>query len=97
MRRYHLFFLCNLAAALELATQTAVDVPRAEEKQKQQNAVAKEQEKHAQSTTTVEFGGEQASWKRSMVQSRMETIISTSISLRNSPRSMPKRTKATVP
>src|SRR5947209_16048814 len=60
MRRYRFFFLCNLAAALELAAQTAVDVPRAEEKQKQQNVVAKEQEKHAQATTTVEFSGEQA-------------------------------------
>src|SRR5437870_11997213 len=60
MRRYRFFFLCNLAAALELAAQTAVDVPRAEEKQKQNNAIAKEQEKHAQATTTVEFSGEQA-------------------------------------
>src|SRR5260370_41934645 len=60
MRRYRFFFLCNLAAALELAAQTAVDVPRAEEKQKQEQAVAKEQAKHAQATTTVEFSGEQA-------------------------------------
>src|SRR5438128_12582811 len=60
MRRYRFFFLCNLAAALELAAQTAVDVPRAEEKQKQEQAVAKEQEKHAQATTIGEFSGEQA-------------------------------------
>jgi len=60
MRPYRFFFLCSLAAALELAAQTAVDVPRAEEKQKQNNAIAKEQEKHAQATTTVEFSGEQA-------------------------------------
>src|SRR5438132_9465653 len=60
MRRYRFFFLCNVAAALDLAAQTAVDVPRAEEKQKEEQAVAKGQEKHAQATTTVEFSGEQA-------------------------------------
>src|SRR5712691_5954705 len=77
MRRYHFFFLCNLAAALELAAQTAVDVPRAEEKQKQEQAVAKEQEKHAQATTTVEFSGEQAFKEkdlRSAVKEQLATI-----------------------
>ena len=34
---------------------------------------------------------------RSIIQSRIETIISTSISLRNWRRSRPKRTKFTVP
>src|SRR5712692_4606359 len=38
-----------------------------------------------------------ASWKRSTIQSMMETITSTSRSLRSSPRSRPKRTKATRP
>src|SRR6266567_3170864 len=77
MRRYHFFFLCNLAAALELAAQTAVDVPRAEEKQKQEQAVAKEQEKHAQATTTVEFSGEQAFKEkdlRSAVKEQLATV-----------------------
>ncbi len=77
MRRYRFFFLCNLAATLELAAQTAVDVPRAEEKQKQTNAVAKEQEKHAQATTTVEFSGEQAFKEkdlRSAVKEQLATV-----------------------
>jgi len=77
MRRYLFLFLCNLPVALELAAQTAVEVPRAEEKQKQQNLVAKEQEKHAQATTTVEFSGEQAfSDKdlRSAVKEQLATV-----------------------
>src|SRR5436309_1937352 len=77
MRRYRFFFLCNLAAALDLAAQTAVDVPRAEEKQKQEQAVAKEQEKHAQATTTVEFSGEQAFKEkdlRSAVKEQLATV-----------------------
>src|SRR5437660_7504202 len=77
MRRYRFFFLSNLAAALELAAQTAVNVPRAEEKQKQEQAVAKEQEKHAQATTAVEFSGEQVfSDKdlRSAVKEQLATV-----------------------
>src|SRR5436853_491532 len=77
MRRYRFFFLCNLAAALDLAAQTAVDVPRAEEKQKEEQAVAKEQEKHAQATTTVEFSGEQALKEkdlRSAVKEQLATV-----------------------
>src|SRR5438105_8015975 len=77
MRRYRFFFFCNLAAALELAAQTAVDVPRAEEKQKQEQAVAKEQEKRAQATTTVEFSGEQAFKEkdlRSAVKEQLATV-----------------------
>src|SRR5437868_10507817 len=77
MRRNRFFFLCNLAAALDLAAQTAVDVPRAEEKQKQEQAVAKEQEKHAQATTTVEFSGEQTFKEkdlRSAVKEQLATV-----------------------
>src|SRR5256885_7525901 len=77
MRRYRFFFLCNLAAALELAAQTAVEVPRAEEKQKQNNAVAKEQEKKAQATTAVEFSGQKAFKEkdlRSAVKEQLATL-----------------------
>src|SRR6202158_2993234 len=77
MRRYGFFFLCNLVAAVELTAQTAVDAPRAEEKQKQQNVVAKEQEKHAQATTTIEFSGEQAFNEkdlRSAVKEQLGTV-----------------------
>src|SRR5437667_12797870 len=75
MRRYRFFFLCNLAVTLELAAQTAVDVPRAEEKQKQTNAVAKEQEKHSQATSTVEFSGEQAFNQKYLLSALMEQLI----------------------
>jgi outer membrane protein insertion porin family len=77
MRRCSFFFLCNLVAAIELAAQTAVDAPRAEEKQKQTNAVAKAQEKTAQATTTVEFSGEQAFSEkdlRSAVKEQLATV-----------------------
>ena len=60
MRRTCFVFLSGAVIASQLAAQTAVDVPqKAEEKQKQQNAVAKEQEKKAQATTAVEFSGQQ--------------------------------------
>jgi len=77
MRRYRFVFLFNLAAALELAAQTAVDVPRGEEKQKQQNVVAKEQEKVARATTNVEFSGQQTFKEkdlRSAVKEQLATI-----------------------
>ena len=58
MVRSCLVFWFSVAVVARLAAQTAVNVPeKAEEKQKQQNAVAKEQEKQAQATTTVEFSG----------------------------------------
>ena len=77
MRRYHFIFLCNLAIALELTAQTAVDVPRAEEKQKQQQAVAKEQEKVARAATNVEFSGQKEFKEkdlRSAVKEQLATI-----------------------
>ncbi|MEY2531715.1 MAG: outer membrane protein insertion porin family, partial [Verrucomicrobiota bacterium] len=77
MRLYRFLFLCNLATALELAAQTAVDAPRAEEKQKQQNVVAKEQEKVARATTSVELSGQQAFKEkdlRSAVKEQLATI-----------------------
>src|SRR5205823_10647767 len=53
------------------------DLPRAEEKQKQNNAIAKEQEKHAQATTTVEFSGQKEFKEkdlRSAVKEQLATI-----------------------
>ena len=71
-------FCCSVAVAGQLAAQTAVDVPpKAEEKQKQQNAVAKQQEKQAQSATTVEFAGQQAFTEkdlRSAVKEQIATV-----------------------
>ncbi len=77
MRSFCLVFVCNFVAALPLAAQTAVDVPRAEEKQKQQNAVAKTQEKKAQATSAVEFMGQQAFKEkdlRSAVKEQLATL-----------------------
>jgi len=66
-----------VALAAPLAAQTAVDAPRAEEKQKQKEAVEKVQEKRAQSTTTVEFVGEKVFNEkelRSAVKEQLTTI-----------------------
>ena len=77
MRRICFVFLCSPLAVFQLAAQTAVDVPRAEEKQKQQQAVAKAQEKHAQAATNVEFTGEVAFKEkdlRSAVKEQLTTL-----------------------
>ncbi|HEV3393839.1 MAG TPA: BamA/TamA family outer membrane protein [Chthoniobacterales bacterium] len=77
MDRTGFVFLYSTVIAAGLAAQTAVDVPKAEEKQKQQNAVAKEQEKKAQANTTVEFTGQQEFKEkdlRSAVKEQLTTI-----------------------
>jgi outer membrane protein insertion porin family len=77
MGRVCFVFFCSVSVAVQLSAQTAVDVPRAEKKQEQQNAVAKVQEKRAQATTTVEFVGEQAFKEkdlRSAVKEQLTTI-----------------------
>jgi outer membrane protein assembly complex protein YaeT len=66
-----------LLIASPLAAQTAVDAPRAEQKQQQQNAVARSQEKRAQATTNVEFTGQQAFNEkelRSAVKEQLSTL-----------------------
>src|SRR5436189_5150935 len=60
MRHGVLFFLGSVALAIEAAAQTAVDVARPEERQKAQQAVAKEQEKRAKHASIIEFRGQQA-------------------------------------
>ena len=78
MNRALLVFWCSVAIAAQVPAQTAVDVPqKAEEKQKQQNAVAKQQEKTAQSTLKVEFNGQQAFKEkdlRSAVKEQLSTV-----------------------
>lgn len=77
MVRSCLVFWFSVAVVARLAAQTAVNVPeKAEEKQKQQNAVAKEQEKQAQATTTVEFSGQQA-FKEKDLRSAVKEQLST--------------------
>ncbi len=67
-------FLCGIALGSELAAQTAVTRP--EEKQKEQHAVAKQQEKRAQHTSTIEFRGEQA-FSEKELRSQLKEQITT--------------------
>src|SRR5436309_9512680 len=60
MRRGVLFSLGSLALAFEVAAQSAVDVTRPEERQKERRAVVKEQERLAKRTSSIEFRGQQA-------------------------------------
>src|SRR5205814_4100651 len=60
MRRGVLFSLGSLALAFEVAAQSAVDVTRPEERQKERRAVVKEQEKRAKRASIIEFRGQQA-------------------------------------
>jgi outer membrane protein insertion porin family len=69
--------LSAMISAGEIVAQTALDVPRPEEKEKQEHAVAKQQEKHAQHATNVEFVGQQAFKEkdlRSAIKEQLTTI-----------------------
>ena len=71
------WLIFSMAICAELSAQTAVNTPaKAEEKQKQQNAVAKQQEKQAQSTTKVEFTGQQV-FKEKDLRSAVKEQIAT--------------------
>src|SRR5436190_10054150 len=65
-----LFFASNSPA------QTAVDVPRPEEKDRAQRAVAKQQEKKAQRTSVIEFRGQHA-FDEKVLRSELKEQIST--------------------
>jgi outer membrane protein assembly complex protein YaeT len=61
----------------EIAGQSAVDAPRPEEKEKQQHAVAKAEEKRAQRTSVIEFSGARAFTEkelRSQLKEQLTTI-----------------------
>src|SRR5216110_4028120 len=60
MRYGFLFSLGSVALVLKVAAQSAVDVTRPEERQKAQQAVAKQQQKRAQQTSIIEFRGQRA-------------------------------------
>src|SRR5438552_69036 len=60
MRYGFLFFLGSVALAFEVAAQSAVDVARPEQRQKERRAVEKAQEKRAKQASIIEFRGEQA-------------------------------------
>ena len=60
MQHRVLFCLANVALALKVAAQSAVDVTRPEERQRAERAVIKQQERRAQRTSIIEFRGQQA-------------------------------------
>jgi outer membrane protein insertion porin family len=60
MRYGLLFSVGTVVLAFELAAQTAVDVVRPEEQQREKRAVVKEQEKRAKQASIIEFRGQQA-------------------------------------
>src|ERR1700757_1690807 len=60
MARACWFLLPTMVWAGELVAQSTLEVPRPEEKQKQEHAIAKQQEKRAQRATVVQFVGQQA-------------------------------------
>jgi outer membrane protein insertion porin family len=76
MRPRVLFYLGSVALAVKVAAQSAVDVPRPEEKQKAQQAVAKQQEKRARQTSVIEFRGEQA-FDEKTLRSQLKEEITT--------------------
>jgi outer membrane protein insertion porin family len=78
MRSVRLFAaLCSIALATQLEAQTAADVPRRpEEKQKEQHAIAKQQEKRAQRTSTIEFKGASA-FSEKELRSQLKEQITT--------------------
>ena len=76
MQRRVLFCLGSVALAFRVAAQSAVDVPRPEEKQKAQRAVAKQQEKRAQQTSIIEFRGQQA-FDEKTLRSQLKEQITT--------------------
>jgi outer membrane protein insertion porin family len=76
MRHRVLFCLGSVALAVKVAAQSAVDVPRPEERQKAQRAVAKQQEKRAQHTSVIEFRGEQA-FDEKTLRSKLKEEITT--------------------
>src|SRR6266699_2988576 len=77
MQRRVLFCLANVALALKVAAQSAVDVTRPEERQKARQAVVKQQEKRAQRTSIIEFRGQRAFGEkelRSVLKEEITTI-----------------------
>ncbi|HEY5992043.1 MAG TPA: BamA/TamA family outer membrane protein [Candidatus Udaeobacter sp.] len=74
MRLGVLFCLGSAALALEVAAQSAVDVARPEQRQKERRAVVKEQEKRAKRASTIEFRGQQAFAEKELRSALKEEI-----------------------
>src|SRR6267142_4823805 len=77
MRSAFIIFLFTAFCASPVAAQTAVGAPRrAEEKEKEEHAVAKQQEKKAQHATAIEFQGQRA-FKEKELRSQLKEQITT--------------------
>src|SRR5713101_3631416 len=74
MRYRVLFCLGSVALVLKVAAQSAVDVTRPEERQKAQQAVAKQQQKRAQQTSIIEFRGQRAFYEKELRSALKEEI-----------------------
>ena len=77
MARAWLLVFWGMIFGGEIAAQSAVDAPRPEEKEKQQHAVAKAEEKRAQRTNVIEFSGARAFTEkelRSQLKEQLTTI-----------------------
>jgi len=76
MPRRVLFCLGTVALAFEVVAQSAVDVTRPEQRQKERHAVEKAQEKRAKQTSIIEFRGEQA-FKEKELRTALKEEITT--------------------
>src|SRR6266487_3281368 len=76
MRRRAFFCLASVALIANAVAQNAVDVAPPEERQKTQQAVAKQQEKRAQQASVIEFRGQQA-FKEKELRSQLKEEITT--------------------
>ena len=76
MPRGVLFCLGTVALAFEVVAQSAVDVTRPEQRQKERHAVEKAQEKRAKQTSIIEFRGEQA-FKEKELRTALKEEITT--------------------
>jgi outer membrane protein insertion porin family len=77
MKRAILSFLSIVALAAQLCAQTALDVPKPEEKEKAERAEKKTQEKIAQRAAVIEFHGQQTFTEkdlRSQLKEQIATI-----------------------
>src|SRR5438132_6540971 len=74
MRYGFLFSLGSVALAFEVAAQSAVDVARPEQRQKERRAVEKAQEKRAKQASIIEFRGQQAFSEKELRSALKEEI-----------------------
>ena len=74
MRYGLLFSVGSVALAFEAATQSAVDVTRPEQQQRERRAVVKEQEKRAEHASIIEFRGQQAFTEKELRSALKEEI-----------------------